>query len=712
MDESAIPEHFRHLWITGPSRDSIAAFIAGLHVGAPIGPAINANRRLRGPYTAAGSIVRQLVPGVADRDRDLIEAYEVEILTVAPELRSVIPSTHDTLTSLAVPKERTRFYSRNRTARLSHGLTELIRDIAIRAGGRRSLVIENMQDADPTDQEFVAILLRRLDPCVVTLVITATSPLRAVPLDAALVGAASLEAALERHASRCLPGASRPEPEEPPEARKVEDLAAEYVASHCTSDRPALRAAYEKLDDGQRRHLHDAQAAALEAMGEFSLRLGAIPFHRERGSDVPGRGAQALADALNYCIDMGFYEATVDLGKRGRATIDWQRQISLYWTFTTKVTTSLAALGRPGSAHELYDEVRTLFTRPLMHMQAAYATAMLYTRHYEDERRDHEAALRWINLAIAIASLIDDPHERAFHTVFGENGKALIEGHRGRPQEALRLVTEGLARLDRELDPGEHLLHRSVLLHNRAQVLTGLGRLDEALADYNEVIERDPRYDEYYFDRAGVLRQLGRHAEAMADYDTAISLSPPFHEFYYNRADLRAETGDLAGALSDFGYVLELSPDHLDARINHASLLLEFGELEAARADIAVGIELSPGNPHLLCLAGQAELVGGQADAAMRAFGAAIAADPSLPQAWAARAEAAFQAGDLDTALADLNRSLDLAEDPAAFFNRGAIYEARGDWDQAVADFSSALALAPDDADARDHLAACRERGR
>src|SRR4029077_16134710 len=101
---------------------------------------------------------------------------------------------------------------------------------------------------------------------------------------------------------------------------------------------------------------------------------------------------------------------------------------------------------------------------------------------------------------------------------------------------------------------------------------------------------------------------------------------------------------------------------------------------------------------------GEIELAGGRMDAAMRAFSAAIAANPALPQAWAARAGAAFQAGDPAGALADLDRSLELAEDPAVFFNRGLIHETREDWDLAVADFSSALALAPDDPDASEHL--------
>lgn len=700
-----MPERSSHLLVCGSSRSERSAFIAGLDLGTLMLPAVDAHRRLRGPYTAASTIVRQLIDGPLRGSAGLVEAHQIEILAVAPDLRGQIPATHDTLTSIAVPKERTRFYSRNRTGRLSHGLAELIRDVvAPHADARLYLVIENIDHADPTDREFAAILLRRLDPGLITLVIG-----RDLVPSAAAASPGPLEAALAQYARR--EEVAVPErPAEPCDPGQAARLAAEYVAGHCTSDEPELRAAYQGLTDAQRTRLHDDQASALETLGEDSLRLGAIPFHREHGSDRSSAGADALEHALNYCLDMGFYDATVSFGERGRAVIDWLAQPGLYWTFTTKMTTALAALGRPAEAHALYDEARALSANPLLHMQAAYATAMLYTRHYEDERRDHEAALRWINEAIGISTMIAVPADRAFNTVFNENGKALIEAHRGRPDEALRLVTEGLARLDREVGPDEHLLHRSVLLHNRAQVLTGLGRLDEALADYDAIIERDPNYDEYYFSRAALLRRLGRHAKALADYDTAIRLSPPFAEFHYNRADLRAELGDLTGALADFGYVLELSPENVDARVNRAALRLECGELDAAQSDLESGLELSPGNPHLLCLMGRLELGRDRTGAAIRAFTLAIEADAALPQAWAARAEAAFQAGDLETALADLDRSLELAEDPAVLFNRGVLREARGEWKHAEADFGRAHELSPDDSDARDHLAACQAR--
>src|SRR5262245_31072070 len=89
---------------------------------------VNAHRRLRGPYTAAGSLLRELVPEIQRRRPDLVARHDVEILTVAPELAGSVTATRDTLTSLAAPDERTRFYPRAHATRVAHGLTELLNE--------------------------------------------------------------------------------------------------------------------------------------------------------------------------------------------------------------------------------------------------------------------------------------------------------------------------------------------------------------------------------------------------------------------------------------------------------------------------------------------------------------------------------------------------------------------------------------------------------
>ena len=682
-----------HRWVRGRRRADRIRLIGALDLP-PVLAVVNAHRRLRGPYTVAGTLMRQLVPDALARCPELVARHDVELRSVAPELSEVVPATRETLTSLAVPAERTRFYSRLRTLRMAHGLTEFVRDLQrARGGGPVTIVFDDAAQADPTDAEFLAVLLRRVDPAEITVVVGVGGE----PADG--VSPERLCDALERHCTIHHAPADDPCP-------LPADPAAAYVDGDGVSDDPRLIDAYLALDPPLRARLHDRRAAELDARGEPSVRLGALPWHREHGTDPAGAGAAALRSALNACLDMGFYDATVDLGTRGRAVIDRDRQFEDWWVFTNKVTTSLAALSRPDEAEELYDDARAFTTSAWAHRQIAYAMAMLYTRHHEEAHKDHQLAKAWINVAIAFSEQVPDAHERAFATVFNHNGLALIEVHLRNLPRALELVDQGLAHLDRELGADEHRLHRSVLLYNRAQVHAGLGRLDAALADYTAVIELDPNYAEYHFDRGSILRRLGRPAEALADYRRAIALSPPFPEVYYNRADTLLELGDLDGALVDLDYVLELQPDNVDALVNRAGVLLDLGLVDRAAADVEAGFGLDPDGAHLWSLRGRVlEERGAPADA-MAAYTTAIGSDATLATAWGLRGALHFAAGDLDAAVADLDRAAALTDDPSIAMNRATALQAAGRHADAAAAYDTVLA-AVDDPDAKEQRRRC-----
>ena len=155
--------------------------------------------------------MRALAADAIERFPALAAAHEIELRCVTPELRDRIPATRETLTSLAVPAERTRFYSRLRTLRIAHGLTEFLRDYAAAIGEPGSIVIDHVDDADQTDQELVSVLLRRIDPALLTLVI-GTSGARPGGLEPAAERSGetpheTLYGALERHARRLDAGA-------------------------------------------------------------------------------------------------------------------------------------------------------------------------------------------------------------------------------------------------------------------------------------------------------------------------------------------------------------------------------------------------------------------------------------------------------------------------------------------------------------------------
>ncbi|HCT75096.1 MAG TPA: hypothetical protein DGT23_00580 [Micromonosporaceae bacterium] len=438
---------------------------------------------------------------------------------------------------------------------------------------------------------------------------------------------------------------------------------------------------------------HDSRADELEALGEFSLWLGAIPYHRGRGSS-PSAARDAYRVALEHCMGEAFYDAGLWLAETLATIAD---PADHYWVQTQRAD-FLFLLGRPAEVEPIYYDLMSRSTAPFRHMTMSYTLAMLYTRLYPD--RDHHRARAHINTAIAIATAMDDP----FHLVFMHNGKALVEMHLGNLEESLRLVTNGIDMLEASLPAGKHQLHRSVLRHNRGQVLAALGRAEEALADFDHVVGIDPNYPEYRFDRANLLQRMGKHALALEDYEVAMSLGPPFPELYYNRGDLRLTLGDVDGAVADFRYVLDLEPDYLEARLALASLL---PAAEAAPL-IQAGLAMAPDEPRLHCALGLS-LMEEQPEAARDAFDAALKLDPKMLEALVNRAVVAFEQGRFDVAVADLDRALDVAPgNPDVLYNRGYAYETAGFLAEAAADYRSGLSFAGADREALfDGLARC-----
>nr|MDT0660610.1 tetratricopeptide repeat protein [Micromonospora sp. DSM 115978] len=681
-----------HYWISAADPRDLDRTVSGLRLPPPL-VRVSAHRRLRGPYTAAGTVLRAILPDALARRPELGPRHHIEILTAAPEFAGAVPAMRSTLEHRGTSDARTRYQARLHTMRISHGLADLFRDyLAALDDGPRTLLVDDLAHADPTDQEFVAVLLRRLTPDRLAVVVTTgAEPLVEPPGPVSV----SLPETLEARTRRIMAEPTATVSATPPPA--AIELARAYVATECTSGDPRLRAGYEAVSDRDRVDLHAARLARLLDLDEPSLLLGAVPYHAERAGRPAGEVAEQLRYAQLHCKNRGLYHCAVEFGERARAMVDRDADAELWWELTGDVTTSLSAAGRAEEAEQWYDEARTVSTDPAVHMHAAYGTAMLFARHYGDGRRDSGRARRWLNQAVAIASLLPDPKERAFQSVFQRNGIALVETREGRPEEALRLLNEGMAWLDRELDPDEQILHRTGLRYNRAQVYGMMGRLEEALADHTWVIALDPNFPDHYFNRGNVLRRLGRNEEAVADYEQALLLSPPFPEVYYNRGDVRLELGDVDGALADFDRVLELDPEHVDARANRAGIRCDIGDLDGASDDIGAGLALAPANPHLLCLRARVLTERGDTAAAALAVGAALTADAGLAEAWAIRGGLRYQAGDLTGAIADFDRAIEIGDSVQFRYNRALVHQSAGSLTSAVADYRAVLAVTEDD---------------
>jgi tetratricopeptide (TPR) repeat protein len=628
-----------HLWLAGNT--TLRGWLAESAV--PTLGVLEGHARRRGAYTAAGALMRALVPDMLAGHVELVQRYDIEVLAAAPELAGLIRNQRTTLTSEADPQTRTRYYPHNRMVWIGSGLADLtLAAVGLRGPGQ-TLVVTEAEHLDATDNSWLAGLVRRADPAALQIVVASGCGLVAEPLGRVLADHA------ERRSVADVP-ASAPT-----------DVGS-YVAGLCLDPDPRLRAAYDALPQGVRTRLHDEEAALLEALCEASLLGGSISFHREHGSDR-ALAAQTLSEAMKSALMAGFYDQVVDLGHRVRALVPWADDGETCWLATVKMTIAYQAMGMPDEAMELFDDACANSALPSVHMQSAYGRAMVYTRYYEEARRDLRKAKGLINTAVVLAGLSSDDQRRAYNRTFNENGLALIDMHLGNVDEAVELIEGGIERLDREVAGGRYLLHRSVLRYNHAQLMVRNGDIERGLAEYSQLLVEDPHHPDYWFERAALLEGLGRVDEAIADYAEAIRVGPPYPEPNYNRGELRMRGGDVTGALADFTRVLDLDPTFVDALVNRASLLLELGDLSAASADVTAGLELDPEQPHLLCLSASLHQESGRLDDALEALESATWIAPDFAPGWAALGAVLFDLGEVTRSVECLQRSLELADD-------------------------------------------------
>ncbi|CCH33636.1 tetratricopeptide repeat protein [Actinosynnema sp. NPDC047251] len=678
-----------HLWLRGRRAVDRARLRAGLELP-PALAAVDAHRGLRGPYTAGGTLLRALAGDAFARCPELAARHNTELATAAPELAVSVPTAWATLEWTVGDEQRTRYYSRLHTRNIANGIADFLRAyLAALGDSPRTLFVDNVHHADPTDRELLAVLLRRQDiPQLVLVLGTGFEPVVDPPGEVAV----SLAEALPAYARRvdCVV-----------ESTPVGD----FVRSDGTTDDPAAVEAYSALPEEERARRHDVRCAELYALGEQSLALGAIPFHAVRGSR-PEAGVQAVKHALGHCRKVGLYHAAASLALLGRELVDRGSGSGDWWHFTEAAGASLAVAGRAEEAAVVYEAAAQVVDGVAQRLRLAYGMAMLHVRHLPEPRRDLRQARAFMNQAVALAAELDDPQECVFHSVFARNGVALVEMREGRVDEALRLIEEGRAALDRVFGDDEHPLLRSVLRLNRGVLLEMAGRAEEALAEHSANALVDPGFFEHHFHQGVLLRRLGRNEEAVAAFERVLPLTPPFPEVHYNLADVWLELGDVRRALAAFDYVLELDPGHVPALVNRASLRCEVGDSHGAWDDVRAGLALSPDNVHLLCVQGRLLVEAGDPRRASDVVSAALRADPGFAPGWALRGQVRFEAGDFDGALTDFDRAVALADLPEVRFNRAVVFEKVGRFGEAATDYRAVLAVS-DDADARSRLDFC-----
>lgn len=207
----------------------------------------------------------------------------------------------------------------------------------------------------------------------------------------------------------------------------------------------------------------------------------------------------------------------------------------------------------------------------------------------------------------------------AFHHTAGDSiaahrlCEAVLNGNKAKQFEALHYF--GVREAQRgQLESARCLLVRALEIErgsydahlNLGNVLTELGRFEEALASYGLALALKPDCAQALSNRANALLELKCYEESLASHDRALELEPDYAEAHYNRGNVLLDMKRHEEALASYDKAIALRPDFAQALSNRGDVLGQFKRYDDALASYERALAIDPNNADTLNSCGNA----------------------------------------------------------------------------------------------------------
>lgn len=220
-------------------------------------------------------------------------------------------------------------------------------------------------------------------------------------------------------------------------------------------------------------------------------------------------------------------------------------------------------------------------------------------------------------LVTILSSVVCHADEQAYFDLMGEADKAIADGdwataeskllealhsEPANPSNVLLMSNLGIVRFNMGQDSlALETLNHAVAMapasvtirENRARVLTGMGDLEGARADYERLIEMDSTLLTPHFYRGVLALTANDTVTARTDFEQLVRLDPESFEANFGMASLACHTGHYAESLPYLNAVIRLDPQP-EYYAQRAFSRLQTDDLGGASEDIQAGLELDP----------------------------------------------------------------------------------------------------------------------
>ena len=233
--------------------------------------------------------------------------------------------------------------------------------------------------------------------------------------------------------------------------------------------------------------------------------------------------------------------------------------------------------------------------------------------------------------------------------------------------------------------------------NNRGVVLKRLGRLEEALSDFNRALSIDPN-NAFALNNSGqILKERGDLSQALKNFNLAISLNKNYADAYNNRGKTLFLQGKVEDALMNYKEAILLKPDLEDGYYNLGTALAKLKHFVHAIKAFDRAIELKSDYTQAYNNRGVVFKELRRFDEALVYFDKAISLDSSYADALNNRGITYRELGRFDESIKDLDKAISLKPDfKEAFNSRGNTQRDLQHFDLAMEDYNHAIQLDPE----------------
>ena len=237
--------------------------------------------------------------------------------------------------------------------------------------------------------------------------------------------------------------------------------------------------------------------------------------------------------------------------------------------------------------------------------------------------------------------------------------------------------------------------------NNLGDVLSRMGREDEAMIHLQRAVQINPRFAKAYFNLGNLSLQRGRNDEAMGYFQQALQIDPRYAEAHNNLGYALYSTGHQDEAMAQFQQALQIDPDDTVAHNDLGSALLSMGRDDEAIVQFRQVLQINPDDTDAHLNLGKALIRMGQEGEAMAYYKRALQINPrslniqnDLAWVLATVSPAALRDGPRAVELAEQANQNSGGGDPIILRTLAAAYAEAGRFDDAVRTAQKAIVLA------------------